>query len=773
MAYANEKKLGLSEKQAEKLLQDIRAEYTADCADWNQIRTEGDICVQYSTGNTWDAQDEVTRKGRLMMRMDESGQYTNQVINETRQNKRSIQVTGTAYGSMAVQTQAELDKLARFRQERIRQIEWLSNAQQAYTALIENAVLRGFGWLRVTREYVSDDSFEQEIRIRSMPNPNLVTPGPHIMPDGSDLRRIWYEETRTHVEFEREFPKAEIRSFPFDTQTASNGWIRDTDLRIAEYWTTIVKRRELLLVQHKGQQIQVFTDELPKRVDPDKVLKRRDVDAKQVCQYLTNGVEILSKTEWPEPDIPFVPCYGPVYFVASGGKTQREIHSMLRKARHPLKFLNWLWSKEGELIQRAPNIPYFVRKGSLSPESWDALMRSDAEPVVGIEVEAMLPEGGNNQPPEFPHREEYHPYIQELEYAKESVRRAVQSAMAVSPLPVAAQKDSQKSGVFVDKLRETSAVGSYHFYDNQQNAIMRTGLLVSNLLKHIDDGQKDVTIRDQADKARTVRINDPEWIDPQTGKPNHIQAAEGHYDVTISTGPKIDSERQQASEFADNLLGSPQLAQVLGPEKYSEILALGVKLKNVGPLGDEIAEIINPSEQQGEDDPKRLKMQVQQLQQASEVMAKELKKRTDDANLETAKLEAEHKLQIELQTMKSATAIDIAHINATAKGLQLQAEHEAELEKMALGAAVDVRQADEGRRFDAQQGERAHEQGLEAGDAQHQQALQQAMLGHAAAMEQGQAGHEQALEQGVQGHEQNLEAGAQAAALAPQPEASA
>jgi hypothetical protein len=112
--------------------------------------------------------------------------------------------------------------------------------------------------------------------------------------------------------------------------------------------------------------------------------------------------------------------------------------------------------------------------------------------------------------------------------------------------------------------------------------------------------------------------------------------------------------------------------------------------------------------------------------------------------------QTDERLQIKLQTMKDATTIAVAHINAAAKGIGLDA-HAAE-EAQALGHEGDQAEHD-----------RAHEVGVlamqqaEAAKArQHQAAM--AAAGAAAAIDQQAAGHDQALEQATH-----------AAALEPEP----
>lgn len=709
-------------------LKDLRDNCASDEGEWHPIRTEGQKDIKFIGGDPWDAEEKRYRasKGRLCLSFDELGQYTNQAINDLFQNKRAIKVTPISSGAS--------DKEAELRADAIRQIEYRSNAQQAYTVMFENAIQRSFGWVRVFTRYVDPKTKgETEIVIGSIPNPDMITPGPFVMPNGSDLKRLTNREVRTHAEFKREFPRARIKDLS-STELMSldniSGWLRPNQVTIAEHWV-------------------------------------KDEDG-HVCQYFTNGIEIFKKVEWPGKEIPFVPCLGKVLYVQSEGKTERQIHSMIRLAREPFQAYCFTMTSIAEKLAQMPKFPYFVRKGSLSAASLADLVRSVTEPVAAIEVEAMLPEMQTG-PPEFPQRNPIDlADIQAGMAAAEAFRRTIQAAIGQSPLPTMAQRRNEKSGVALKEITDTGQRGSYHFVAHHEAAVTRVGEILNDLLtSHHGTEPKGLAVRKADDKTQMVQLNDPSWVNPDTQQPEHLAFSDAGFDVTLSTGPAVDSEREAASDFADLLLQSPEIAQIVGPEVMKQIIAISIKLKDVGPLGDQMAELISPSKQQGQDDPQQMKAQMQKAQQAMDMQSKQLEALTQQLQTDQVKADNAIKLQdlknqhdIALQVQKDATAIKVAWLNARSKGVQIQME--ADEEMIALGM------------------DQQHEATQNEADRQHEAAMQ-AMQGGQAAQQTDQQGtqqaqqsaqdHQQQLEQGAAGHEQSLEQGAQQAALAPQPEA--
>ncbi len=693
-------------------LANLRNDYSEDEAGWKPVRDEGRTDIRYVAGDAWDPPDRAERikNARLCLTFDEFSQYTNQLVNDSLQNKRAVKVTANGNGAD--------DKEAELRANRIRQIEYRSNAQQAYTTAFENTVQRSFGWVRIISKYVNNSKREQELIIHAVPNPDMVTPGPHVMPDGSDIQRLWFHEQWSHKEFLRKFPKAKIRDFSSNEWIdLAPAWIQRDRIMVCEYWT-------------------------------------KDEDG-NVLQRITNGVEVLGTTPWAGKDIPFVPCYGKVLFTQFNGKTEREIHSLIRLAREPFKAYCYVRTCEAELIAQMPKFPYFVRRGSLTPQSLEALVRSVSEPVAVIEVEALLAEMSGTGPPEFPVRNPYDPTaLAGLEAAAEAFRRAIQAAIGQSALPTQAQRRNEKSGVALKQIEDSGQRGSFHFLAHYEAMITRVGLLLNDLLKPIHDTPRDMTIRKPDDTTQVVRINDPNWRNPEKNdQPEHLQFTDGDFDVTISTGPQNDSEREAQSDFADLLIGNPQFMQLAG-QNAPKIMAQAIRLRNVGPLGDAIADLLDPPQQQV--DPQQQQQQMAKAQQLMEAQTKQIEALTHQIQTEQVKAQA----QIDLQYVRNAGAIEVAKIAAMAKGIHIQTEADEEMIALGMEQQHEATQNEQDRQHEAAM---AAMQGQQQAQQTDQQGAQQA--------QQSAQDHQQQLEQGAAGHEQQLQQGAQAAALAPQPEA--
>lgn len=740
----------------ETILEDLidRDQYATD--QLHDIFEQAKVDQRFRAGDPWNPDDKIKRQqaGRPCLSLDELSQYENQVINDWRANPRGMKFSPIGNGAT--------DESARFYTDKAREIEYRSNAQIAYAAALSNCVGQSIGWFRFYTEHEHIRSQHQELCIGAIPNPLMVKWDPDAQsPDSSDMKYLIYGEKWKIKEFVRTFGKdAKITSFGPEEQKSAPNWVDADTITLAEYWVKEAYKRKLLVIGKPGvrQTINVFEDELGKKLPQgipegyDNIYSDERDDAR-VQMYLTNGIEILKKSDWKGKYIPFVSCFGKVLYVDEGTGAKRKILSMTRLARDPYMAYCFLRTCQIELIGMTTKNPYWAYAGQLTPEQLVDIQKSLHEPVAVLLANASLPELPNQLIP-LPQRNQFAVEMQNYAAFAEELRRSIQAAMGIAPLPTEAQKQNQKSGVALKRIESAGQRGAYHFTDAGELMIRMGGVIYEDLCDKVYDGTRQTGIRDAQGNSSSVWINDPT-------NPNAI-STQGDHLVTVSAGPSFDSEREAASDFADTLAQNPQIFALLGP--------LIVKLKNLGPIGDEIAEtleVLQPPElrmqkQAKEMDPKQL---ASQLAQAS-MKVKQLEQQLQQAGfiIHTKQVEGQTKYQIE-QMKVQATSADKAADREVKLAI---AELGARVERLALfleeSRLVGARQHDALERGR----DRAHEVIQGAKDRAHDAA--KSALEHTQAQELADQAHGHALEQGDQGIQGQLTTQEQAASLAPQPE---
>ena len=625
----------------EKLLKQIRDDYRYFLDYWREIREEYATDMQFVSGDPWTPEARAEREDahRPIISPDEISQYVNQAINNLRQNKRAIKVNPKGEGSK--------QEAADARSAIIRSIEYQSNAQAAYTTAFEGAINGGFGAFRLTTAYSSENGPEQEPRIKRIPNPMTVLPDPDAKEaDFSDMEKCFVTDTIRRSDFARKYPKAQKKSFSAEDGITASGWLKGENLVIAEYWTVEKSKRKKLWLD--GENEPVFEDARPKD-DARKVLNGRVVEQRKVVQYITNGVEILERNEWIGSWIPIVLVTGKEIYLTTGGRTKRVLMSLIRLARHPQQMLAFIASQEAEEFGMAPRAPFVGIKGQFesAKDTWETLNKI---PRPYVEYDAVVDSGtGQILPP--PSRPQFQPNAQAYEIARESWRRAIQAAMGISSLPTAAQRRNEKSGKALQQIQMQEQIGSFHFTDNFDRALENGGRQLNELVTRTYDTPRTVGARNPDDTHTLMRVttskhmNESPMLDGQdTNAEPPLVIDQGEFDVTISTGPSFQSQREEASATVDLLVGNIQQMPPPGTPA-AKIMAKAIRLKNLGPIGDEISEILDPSDEQM---PPQAQAAIQQIQQQAQ-------QHTQALNLYAQKLEKEIQ---ELKQKEAAHVID-------------------------------------------------------------------------------------------------------------------
>ena len=204
-----------------------------DEQDTERQKMEDDL--RFCTLDQWPAdirrerENDLENGPRPCLTIDKINQYIVQVVNDFRQGKPGINVRPMDDGA-DVETAKILKGL-------VRNIEDQSNADIAYATAVESAAKIGVGYFRITTEYVSDDSFDQEIFIKPIPNTFSVYMGHHIMPDGSDCKDAFVIDSMGVEEFKEKYPGKKWKAEEFSgLGDDADYWHTGERVTIVEYF---------------------------------------------------------------------------------------------------------------------------------------------------------------------------------------------------------------------------------------------------------------------------------------------------------------------------------------------------------------------------------------------------------------------------------------------------------------------------------------------------------------------------------------------------------
>lgn len=656
--------------------------------------------LRFATLDQWDAQIRADRENdpngpRPCLTIDKINQYITQVTNDIRQNKPSIKMR-------PVDDMADVET-ARIMQDYARHIQDRSNASVAYETASDWAVKCGLGYFRVVTDYVSPDSFDQEILIKRIPNMFSVYLGPHTQPDGSDAEYGFILEEMALETFKREYPNATVSNEDFSGEKPV--WKTEETITVAEYFHTVYEKKTLLFL---ADGTTVFADKYDGQAE--NIVDERTSFEKKIKWCKLSGAEILEKRDWAGSYIPIIEVIGKESFV--DGK--RVTWGLVRPAKDNLRMYNYWASAVTEKIGLSPKTPFIGAVGQFESfsEKWAQANRTN---YAYLEYDAV-DVNGNAIP--APRRVEPAPMEVAMVNMMATIERDVQTSLGMFKAAVG-ESESQQSGKAILALQRESDTGTLHFADNLARSIRYCGLIILDLIPKIIDTRRILRVIGEDGETQNAMV-DPKQpmakrqIRDAAGKIHKIyNPGVGKYDVTVTVGPSYNTKRMEAADAMLKLTqANPALGQIMGDLMFKSF---------DWPMADKISErlqkMLPPQIQdQPEGQPQippqvmqqmaQAQQQMQALQQQMQELAQENQQLKSGVQTSMAKLSADKETKMAELSVDAQVEAEKLRIleEKTNKEIELKraiAEADYEIEQRKLDQQLQAKQNEANTNMDA------------------------------------------------------------------------
>ena len=651
----------------------------------SQLRFEQLEDQRFRASEQWPPNVKSDREidGRPCLTINRLPAFIKQVTNQQRASKPSIQINPVDSGSDP--------KTAEVLQGLIRHIEIQSQADVAYDTACDHQVTIGRGYIRVVVEWSEIDPWVQEIRIKRVRNPFMVYFDPSVEEvDYRDARYAFVVEDIPKDEFKARFGIEALRSAEEFSSIGDRApeWMPEGRIRVAEYYYVDVKKERISKLSN-GQ-------EMPESATKDQsvadymarmgitVLRSRTIDRRVVKWAKITGSHVLEEAEWPGRYIPIIPVLGDEIDV--NGKV--DYRGMVRDARDPQRMYNYWVTAETETIALAPRAPMIGAEGQFEghEQKWNLANRRN---WPYLEYKPISVSGVPSPPPQ---RQAYEPPIMAIVNA---LRQADNDMKAVTGLYDASlgERGPQEAARAILARQHQGELGNSNWLDNLSRAIRSIGRVVLDLIPHIYDAPRVVRIigLDNQPMAVMVHTNADDAL-PATdqigeGVSGIYNLGVGHYDVTVSVGPNIQSRRQEAVEAMTALMQAfPPAAPVI-----SDIMAENMDWPGAPVIAKRLRKLVPPDVL--EDGPPSVPPQVQQKMAQMEQMVTELQAQLQEAGqiIQTKRVENETRERIaalqeqtklalaEMELMKAQTA---EYVKSQSEATKI--EHQSALEAVKL-----------------------------------------------------------------------------------------
>ncbi|MCP5017143.1 MAG: hypothetical protein GY938_18005 [Ketobacter sp.] len=552
-------------------------------------REQRELCVEdfkfaQVAGGMWD--DDSSTVTVPKFEINKVALPISQTQGEQRQNRISIKVRPARGGGT--------EDVATVYNGLIRNIENISKFSNAKDNAFFEVLNSGIGAWYVTTEYVDNDSFEQDIKIRTIRSASTrVFMNPSST--GTNHRDSRYafvlEEIPENV-FKVKYPDVPVSGLSTDISAGTSkvmDHFRSSEgmVKIADYWykkDRLVKK----LLFSDGTVVEADRRNKPLinhmvdsglRVENERTITVSDVKFRKV-----SGSDFLTdEQDWAGQYIPVVMIYGHDCWI--DGK--HFYRGMVRLAKDANRVYNYTTSAKIEAAASAPKDPYFVTPAQIKGhESTYRNFNVQANPFMLFNFDP--------QNPGIPKRGGAPSVQSSLIEQTQQADIDIQATTGKFAPSLGDNPDRQSGRALLAQQRQGDA-GTFVFHDNLAKGIEFTGEILIDLIPHIYDTARIERIVKEDGETEEVNIN---TIDISGATENDLTL--GRYDAVVDVSPSYKTQQTEALNTLTAIAqGSPLFAQI-----SSDLIA-----KNLGfNFSDELSKrarrimiqqgIVEPNEQE-------------------------------------------------------------------------------------------------------------------------------------------------------------------------------
>jgi len=672
--YAKPVKQKKGDKSDDSLLCTARKRARDGATYWKENWEAAEDDLKFLAGEQWPSQVRTEREleQRPCLVNNVLPTFVDQVLGDQRQNRPSIKVSATNVTRVTNPETGEQEDLqiantsgksnydlAEVFTGLIKNIEYNCDAETSYDIAFQSAVESGMGYLRVRSDYLTDDSFEQDLIIDHIENQFAVTMDPSAKErDYSDANWCLIDDTMEKEAFTALYPEASTDPVNSDSVDDMGTWFADNTVRVSEYFTREPVTKEVALLSDGRS---VYMDELEPIVDEllqlgVSIVRTRKVKTHKVFWRKITGLDVLEgPVEIPCSTIPVVPVWGKSLVI----KKKVIFRSIIRHSKDAQRMANYFDSSMTESIALAPKAPFVAQEGHIEgyEHQWETANTTNR---------SVLPYVPQYQGDPGPRRQQS-AFVPAAEITAANINSdKIKATLGMYDASLGAMGNETSGRAIVARQRQGDR-GSFAFIDNLTKAIRRVGKIMVEMIPRVYDTERVVRLKFSDETEDFVKLNE-QILDEQTNEwvtINDLNVAK--YDVVVTTGPAYSTQRQEAAEsmvqFAQAV---PAAAGVLG-----DLIAQNMDWPGADVIAERLRKIVPPNI-----------LTAEERESIAEDMP-EQQEPTPEQQLAMAELEVKGQ-EIEADKMKAQA--DIAKAQTELVKAQLQsAEAQAQLQAIQNG----------------------------------------------------------------------------------------
>ena len=684
-------------KSHEAILSTARDRFKLVCDAESELRALMLADLNFFNGDQWPQHIKNERGNeRPCLTINRLPQFVHQVVNDIRQNDPAALVQPVGDG-------ADTDT-AKIFQGLIRHIERQSKADTVRSYGANYTVIAGRGWYRITTDFESEDSFDQEIYLKRIKNQFSVYMDPSAKePDYSDSKWCFIVRDYLPEDFKRAYPRAQASGLEDFRSIGDHGlrWVPGGLIRVAEYYYIEMENFELAAIDDGEGGF--FTAPLD-RVPPEVPIMKQRTSQRRVVKYCElTGLEVLNEKIWPGKWIPVIPILGEELEI--DGRT--HLSGMVRGAKDPQMAYNYWTSCETEMIALAPKAPFIGAIGFAEgrEEQWrTANIRNHPY----LEYNPINIQGTLAGPPQ---RTQYSPDVQALSVSRMQAAEDLMATTGIYRDSLGAPSNAQ-SGRAVLARKQEGDVANFHFMDALGTAIHHEARIYIDLIPKIYDRPGRVARIIGEDGTEEKVVLNQQFIEKGIARIYDLGA--GRYDVAVEIGPSYSTQRQEAVASMMALTETyPPLMQIAG-----DLIVKNMDWPGAAEIAERLNKALPPQFRDDEEQtvPPAALAKLQQDAVLIEQLTARVNQMQQDIDANQAQIDSKErielrKLEFQHRELEAETKVELIKLGSTEALTELKGDLAATKHRLDLLAAISAQR--EGERIAAETQKREQQHAVE------------------------------------------------------------
>lgn len=315
--------------------------------------------------------------------------------------------------------------------------------------------------------------------------------------------------------------------------------------------------------QMQDDRLSLYDNGEPVRIEKQKEVRKHKIVYEQFC-----GDYLLDETECMTSQLP-MPFVDQNSWYDKSGK--QHCRPFFVDAVDAQRYINYLGTQSAYTLKVSRYDQFMGSKENVQSQDTQAVWRDPLQ-VQGILTYDSARDGSRPErinPPEL---------SQSLLTQYERAIEDLYTSTGLYPSRMG-QAGGEVSGKAIDARTRQGSYPTYTFFNSINNAIAKDGEIVNELIPHVYDSQRVISLMDSNGKPESITVN--QAMDDY-GEQIKNDIRKGTYEVKLLPGPSYEGQKEQAMEALTQILQANPQAFPMIADLFAENLPLAntIELKN-------------------------------------------------------------------------------------------------------------------------------------------------------------------------------------------------